>query len=94
MNTRTKTKKYIYRKHGMVCYICGIRLTDQTKTIDHVKPLSLGGKDHKLNMRPCCLTCNKEKANIKIKDYTTTVLTYKAIDLLYKGVRIPLDCVR
>ena len=46
------------------CYYCHapFRLFDDA-TLDHVKPLSLGGKSTKDNMVLACKTCNGEKGN-------------------------------
>lgn len=41
------------------CTYCG----KDGGTVDHVIPLSRGGKDHWTNMVPCCEPCNSEKSN-------------------------------
>jgi len=94
MSKRASRKRHVYRKYGMSCYICGVGLTEDTKSIDHVKPKYRGGSDSIQNKRPCCVSCNQEKRNMTIAGYTVNVLMYKAIDLLPRGVRIPLDCVQ
>ena len=42
------------------CYICGVELTKENTTADHVFPKSLGGKEK----RKCCLQCNRTKRDL------------------------------
>ena len=44
----------------MDCYICGVELTNETRTFDHVIPKSAGGT----KTLPCCSKCNKLKRNL------------------------------
>lgn len=44
------------------CHWCGTSLDMTTSTIDHVTPLSKGGKDRPGNMVLACDGCNKGKA--------------------------------
>lgn len=48
---------------GWRCWICGISLDEESVTIDHVKPLSRGGRHVASNIRPACLSCNSRKHN-------------------------------
>lgn len=51
----------IYRRDGYRCYYCGVR--PDLFTIDHVIPLSAGGKSTTDNLVACCLSCNQAKAD-------------------------------
>jgi 5-methylcytosine-specific restriction endonuclease McrA len=42
---------------GNKCWMCGC----DAETVDHVKPLSKGGKDCPANFRPACGKCNSTK---------------------------------
>lgn len=42
------------------CNLCGIQLTLDTATVDHVKPLGLGGENDTDNYRLLCKDCNQE----------------------------------
>lgn len=57
----TKTS-LLYRDKGHCAY-CGIELSQDTITRDHVMPLSKGGKDDWLNVVAACPTCNYLKSN-------------------------------
>ena len=44
-----------------VCYYCKKRFPARQLTMDHVIPVSRGGKSKKGNIVPCCKECNNKK---------------------------------
>jgi 5-methylcytosine-specific restriction endonuclease McrA len=44
-----------------VCHYCGKSFKPKDLTMDHVVPLSRGGKSTKGNIVPCCKECNNKK---------------------------------
>lgn len=40
---------------------CGVRLTKDNWSIDHVIPVSRGGSNNTKNLRACCISCNSRK---------------------------------
>jgi len=58
----------IKAKYDGVCVCCGVREPDISLTIDHVQPLSLGGRHHRSNIQPLCMKCNRAKG-VKSDDY-------------------------
>ena len=44
-----------------VCYYCKKKFTPEELTMDHVVPISRGGKSVKGNIVPCCKECNNKK---------------------------------
>ena len=46
------------------CYYCGIHLQPIQVTMDHIVPVSRGGRSNKGNLVPCCKACNNEKKNL------------------------------
>jgi len=44
------------------CYLCGVELTPDNRSIDHRIALALGGGHTASNLAPCCLACNARKA--------------------------------
>lgn len=44
-----------------VCYYCGSNVGAKNLTMDHIVPLSRGGKSKKGNLVPACKECNNKK---------------------------------
>lgn len=44
-----------------ICYYCGEKFPADKLTLDHIVPLSRGGKSTRGNMVVCCKACNQEK---------------------------------
>ena len=44
-----------------ICYYCETIVSPSHLTMDHVLPLSQGGKTTKGNLVPCCKSCNSKK---------------------------------
>lgn len=52
----------IKEKHGNKCAECGIIESVEVKmTVDHIHPVSKGGKNNKENIQPLCWPCNSKK---------------------------------
>jgi CRISPR/Cas system Type II protein with McrA/HNH and RuvC-like nuclease domain len=66
---RRKIRKKLYEKSGGICSICGKKLQienynyDDFMTIDHIIPVSLGGKTELKNLQGTCYKCNLNKGN-------------------------------
>ena len=63
-----KMRFYIYNRDGNRCVKCGRRSDDLE--IDHIIPISKGGKSTYDNLQTLCKRCNKNKSNI-IEGYTS-----------------------
>ena len=44
-----------------ICYYCGEKFPTEELTLDHIVPLSRGGRSTRGNMVVCCKECNNEK---------------------------------
>jgi 5-methylcytosine-specific restriction enzyme A len=44
-----------------ICYYCKQKFEPSTLTMDHIVPISRGGKSKKGNVVPCCKECNNNK---------------------------------
>jgi len=44
-----------------ICHYCGMKFKSLELTMDHVVPISRGGKSTKGNLVPCCKECNNKK---------------------------------
>jgi len=68
-----KLRTEILERNGYTCQICGATANDPDPTdprkklrleVDHIVPVSLGGKNTKDNLRVLCSACNHGKSNI------------------------------
>ena len=57
------TRHRILERDNYRCQECGATNKDTTLTIDHIVPLSRGGKDNEDNLWVLCEDCNFSKAN-------------------------------
>lgn len=59
----TLTRDVVRHLFGITdeCPYCGIPLTGDTKALDHMRPLTLGGMHSVANVLICCRRCNKAK---------------------------------
>lgn len=54
----------IKETHGNKCALCGKPESKENEmTIDHIHPISKGGKNNKDNVQPACWRCNSEKGD-------------------------------
>ena len=60
-----KDRAFIYERDGYKCLACG---SYENETIDHIIPLSKGGKNVRDNYQLLCQKCNSEKGS-RIKNY-------------------------
>ncbi len=44
-----------------ICHYCGEKFQPEDLTMDHLVPVSRGGKSNKGNIVACCKECNNEK---------------------------------
>lgn len=62
-------RKLIYlNAHGR-CELCGRKILLEDMTVDHINPLSMGGKDDVENLACTCYLCNLFKGNILPDDF-------------------------
>lgn len=59
---RLRKSQWWYRKiEKGLCYYCGRQVGRTNLTMDHIVPLSRGGKSKKGNLVPACKACNNKK---------------------------------
>ncbi len=56
-----KTQWWLARIEKGVCYYCHRKVGRENLTMDHIVPLSRGGKSKKGNVVPACKECNNKK---------------------------------
>ncbi|MBF0441105.1 MAG: HNH endonuclease [Oligoflexales bacterium] len=64
-----------------VCYYCNTELDSKTATMDHIVPLSRGGRSRRGNVVPSCKTCNTKKRDLTPVEWT------EYLDSLKKQIR-------
>lgn len=65
-----------------ICHYCGSDVGPENLTMDHVVPLSRGGKSKKGNLVPACKECNNKKKYllpIEWEQYLNTLTDKKTI---------------
>ena len=59
-----KTQWWQKKIHKGVCHYCHQKVGRDRLTMDHVVPLSRGGKSKKGNIVPACKACNNKKKHL------------------------------
>ncbi len=52
------------KRSSGVCHYCNEKFSVKELTMDHVIPLSRGGKSERFNLVPCCKACNTRKKQL------------------------------
>ncbi len=52
------------------CHYCGSDVSPGALTMDHIVPVSRGGKTTKGNVVPCCKDCNNKKKQLLPMEWT------------------------
>lgn len=70
-------KSHVFLRDSYTCQYCGVEVDRKTATLDHVVPVSLGGKTIFENSTTACSPCNANKGNNhkiipKVKPYKPT----------------------
>jgi 5-methylcytosine-specific restriction endonuclease McrA len=61
-------KRNLFLRDQHICQYCGTHVVESEATMDHVHPISLGGKSNWLNLTTACKPCNYTKgAHTKMK---------------------------
>lgn len=58
-----KTRWWQQKTSSGTCYYCRQKVGFKNLTMDHLVPLSRGGRSTKDNLVPCCKECNNRKKN-------------------------------
>ena len=61
-HTMRLSKRNIFLRDAYTCQYCGATVTEVTATLDHVLPVSKGGKTTWENSATACKSCNYKKA--------------------------------
>jgi len=58
----------VFKRDSFTCQYCGKKAPDVVLEVDHVDPISKGGKTVILNLVTSCFSCNRGKSNVKLSD--------------------------
>jgi len=58
-----KLRYEIFKRDNFKCVLCGTTGKEEKLEIDHIIPISEGGKTIKFNLRTLCFKCNRGKGN-------------------------------
>lgn len=63
-----KTRWWQQKTSSGRCYYCSSKVGFKNLTMDHIIPLSRGGRSTKDNLVPCCKDCNtKKKSSLPVE---------------------------
>ena len=60
------------------CHYCGRPISPKELTMDHVVPISRGGKSSKANVVPCCKECNNAKKQLLPIEWETYIMKFNS----------------
>lgn len=63
-----KLRFEVFKRDSFTCQYCGKKAPDVVLEVDHIKPVSKGGKNELLNLVTACFECNRGKRNIELSD--------------------------
>lgn len=66
-------RKLIYGSAGGCCELCGKKILFEDMTLDHIKPLSMGGGNEVENLACTCYSCNIFKGSILPDDFINKI---------------------
>lgn len=72
----------VFKRDRFTCQYCGKASPDVVLHADHVKPVSLGGKNTITNLITSCKDCNLGKSNIELSDDAAISKQRKQIEAL------------
>ena len=58
----------VLKRDSFTCQYCGKQPPDTVLHIDHIKPVSKGGKNTILNLVTSCIDCNLGKSDVELSD--------------------------
>lgn len=71
-----KTRWWQQKTAAGTCYYCGRKVGFRNLTMDHIIPLSRGGRSTRNNLVPCCKECNNRKKSslpVEWEEYLRTL---------------------
>jgi len=79
-----KLRFEIFKRDSFKCQYCGKEAPNVILEVDHITPVSKGGKNDILNLITCCFDCNRGKGKRLLKDNETLKKQKEQLNLLQK----------
>jgi len=64
-----KSRWWQNKTQNSPCFYCNTALNQKTATMDHVLPISAGGRSTKDNLVVCCKSCNSKKKDLSMAEW-------------------------
>ncbi len=84
------TRKNIYLRDRNRCQYCGKRYATKELNLDHVIPISRGGKSDWNNVVCCCFNCNAKKSNKSISEIGLSLIKKPKKPIWHPLIRLSL----
>lgn len=68
-----EVRQRIYHDADGKCALCGKSIIYDDMTLDHIKPLAMGGEDNVNNLQCACFTCNQIKGSALPEEFANRV---------------------
>jgi hypothetical protein len=82
MGLGKKLRFEVFKRDKFTCQYCGRSAPDIILHVDHIEPVSRGGKDDLLNLVTSCRDCNLGKGNRQLSDDTVLKQRKRQLDEL------------
>lgn len=77
-----KTRFEVFKRDNFTCQYCGRKAPDVILEVDHIQPVSKGGKNDILNLVTSCKDCNRGKRDRKISEHKELDIQRKKLEEL------------
>lgn len=73
INFPKEVRELLYNAAEGRCVLCGRKITYDIMTLDHIRPLAMGGADNVTNLQCTCESCNLFKGSVFPDDFMERV---------------------
>lgn len=77
-----KLRFEVFKRDKFTCQYCGRKAPDVVLQVDHIKPVSKGGKNALMNLVTACADCNSGKSDRTLDDNSVVVRQQKQAELM------------
>ena len=77
-----KLRFEVFKRDSFTCQYCGRKAPDVVLEVDHIQPVSKGGKNEMMNLVTSCRDCNRGKGKRKLSDDSEVLMQRKQLEEL------------